>query len=92
MLIKKLIDVSKQNIVFIKNVNVPTCSIADRKAPGQETDLEVRMCSKTERRVRVVKTPASYWGGLGFKSRLRYWLSLQRFFVVSLGPSTQMLG
>jgi hypothetical protein len=41
----------------------------------------------TERRGRVMKTPASYSGGPGFKSRLR---RPDRFFVVSLSPSRRI--
>jgi hypothetical protein len=46
----------------------------------------------TERRGRVVNTPASYSGDQGFRSRPGDRLSCLRFFVVSISPSRRMPG
>lgn len=45
---------------------------------------------ETERRGRVLSTPALYWGGVGFESRHGDQLSLLEFFVVFFGPSKRM--
>jgi hypothetical protein len=46
----------------------------------------------TERRGRVVNTPASYFGGLGLKSSSRDRISWLRFLVIFLGPPRRMTG
>jgi hypothetical protein len=46
----------------------------------------------TERRGRVVNTPASYFGGLGLKSSSRNRISWLRFLVIFLGPTRRMTG
>jgi hypothetical protein len=45
------------------------------------------MSDFTKRRGRVVNTPASYSGGVRFKSRAKDWLSGLRIFVGFLSPS-----
>jgi hypothetical protein len=47
---------------------------------------------ETERRGRIISTPAAYSGGPRFKSRPGNRLSWLRFFVVFLSPSRQMPG
>jgi hypothetical protein len=46
-LFKKLTDISKQNTIFVKDVDAPTDWIGSRNTSGWGTDLEITMYSKS---------------------------------------------
>jgi hypothetical protein len=43
----KLTDISKQNTIFVKDVDAPTDCIGSRNTSGWRTDLEITMYSKS---------------------------------------------
>jgi hypothetical protein len=46
-LFRKLTDISKQNTIFVKDVDAPTDCIGSRNTSGWGTDLEITVYSKS---------------------------------------------